>query len=76
MKNTGVDLRNHLFAALEGLSDQEKPMDIERAKAICDVAQVVINLAKVETEYARATGAQVNGVISTIPPTAGVKRIA
>lgn len=51
MKNKMEDLRNHLFAALEGLSDAEKPMELERARAIADVAQVVINSAKVEVEY-------------------------
>lgn len=51
MKNKMEDLRNHLFAALEGLSDAEKPMELDRARAIADVAQVVINSAKVEVEY-------------------------
>ena len=57
MKNKLVDLRNHLFAALEALQDSEKPMELERAKAIAEVAQVVINSAKVEVEFLRATGA-------------------
>jgi hypothetical protein len=56
MKNKIDDLRNHLFAALEGLSDTDKPMEIERAQAIADVAQTVINTAKVEVEYMKATG--------------------
>lgn len=37
MKNQLTDLRNHLFATLEALQDDDKPMDIERAKAICQV---------------------------------------
>ena len=54
MKNKIEDLRNHLFATLEALSpDQENPMDIGRAKAITEVAQAVINSAKVEVEYLR-----------------------
>lgn len=56
MKNKIEDLRNHLFEALEALKDTEKPMDIERARAIADVAQVVINSAKVEVEFLKATG--------------------
>lgn len=55
MKNKIEDLRNHLFAAIEGLQDVDKPMEIERAKAIADVAQVIINSAKVEVDYLRAT---------------------
>ena len=31
-------------------------MDIERAKAIAEVSQVIINSAKVEVQYAQATG--------------------
>lgn len=56
MKNKIEDLRNHLFSALEGLADEEKPMDIARAKAIADVAQTIINSAKVEVDFINATG--------------------
>lgn len=58
MKNKIEDLRNHLFATLEGLADAEKPMDIARAKAIADVAQTIINTAKVEVDFINATGAR------------------
>lgn len=57
MKNRIQDLRDHLFAAIEGLLDAEKPMDIERAKAVADVAQVLINSAKVEVDYLKTIGA-------------------
>lgn len=56
MKNKIEDLRNHLFATLESLQDEEKPMDLERAKAIADVAQVIINSAKVEVEFINKVG--------------------
>jgi len=56
MKNKIDDLRNHLFATLEALQDEENPMDIERAQAISNVAQTLINSAKVEVEYLKATG--------------------
>lgn len=38
------DLRDRLFATLDGLSDKENPMPIERAKAIADVARVIVAL--------------------------------
>lgn len=57
MKNKIEDLRNHLFAALEALQDEDNPMDLKRAKTISDVAQTVINSAKVEVEYLATTGA-------------------
>lgn len=56
MKNKMVDLRNHLFAALEGLADNENPMELDRARAISDVAQTIINSAKVEVEAYKAAG--------------------
>lgn len=55
-KNKIEDLRNHLFATIEALLDEENPMEIERARAVSDVAQVVINSAKVEVMYMRLTG--------------------
>lgn len=54
MKNRMDDLRNHLFATLEALQDQDKPMAIDRAKAVADVARVVVDSAKVEVDYLRA----------------------
>jgi len=60
-KNKMEDLRNHLFQALERLNDaaatNEMHMDreLDRAKAICQVAQVIVNTAKVEVELVKAT---------------------
>jgi hypothetical protein len=55
-RNTLQDLRDHLFATLEALSDAEKPMEIERAKAICSTAQTIIDTARVEVKYIEVTG--------------------
>jgi hypothetical protein len=38
------------------LMDDEKPLDIERAKAIADVAQVIVNSAKVEVDFLKVSG--------------------
>ncbi|MCP3868330.1 MAG: hypothetical protein GY703_09600 [Gammaproteobacteria bacterium] len=57
MKNKIEDLRDHLFATLEALQDQDTPMDVGRAKTISDVAQTIINSAKVEVDYLNVTGA-------------------
>ncbi len=53
-KNTMTDLRNHLFEVMEALKDEEKPMDLARAKAVVDVAQALINSAKVEVDFLNA----------------------
>lgn len=58
MKTKISDLREHLFATLESLRDDDKPMDLARAKAIADVAQTIINSAKVEVDFINATGQQ------------------
>lgn len=60
-KNKIEDLRNHLFATIEGLMDEEKPMEIDRAKAVADVAQVIINSAKVEVDYLNKIGGKSSG---------------
>lgn len=56
-KNKIEDLRNHLFAQLERLGDDKDMEDTEkletelsRAKAIADVAQVIVNSAKLEVD--------------------------
>jgi hypothetical protein len=56
-KNKMVDLRDHLFATLEALRDDDKPMELARAKAIADVARVLVDSAKVEVDFIEATGA-------------------
>ncbi len=56
MKVNVEDLREHLFGTLEDLRDKEKPMDLDRARAISDVAQTIINSAKVEVDFLKATG--------------------
>lgn len=55
MKNKIEDLRNHLFATIEGLLDEENPLDLDRAKAIAEVGQVIVNSAKVEVDFIKAT---------------------
>lgn len=57
MKDKIEDLRHHLFATLEALQDKDDPMELDRAKAISDVAQTLINSAKVEVDFLKTTGA-------------------
>lgn len=56
MPTTLDDLRDQLFETLKDLRAKEKPMDIDRAKAISDVAQTFINSAKAEVDFVKATG--------------------
>lgn len=78
MKNKIEDLRNHLFATLEALQDEDNPMDLNRAKAIADVAQVIVNSAKVEVDFLKATdrrdGTGFIPVETAPPPAPGLLR--
>ena len=60
-KNKIGDLRDHLFETLEALKDKDEPMDIARAKAVADVARVIVDSAKMEVDFLKVTG----GVRST-----------
>ena len=57
------ELRGHLFDTLRGLKDKDKPLEIERARAVSDVAQTIINTVKVEVDFVKATGAKGSGFI-------------
>lgn len=52
--NSIADLRKHLFDTIDALKDKDMPID--RAKAIAEVAQTIINSAKVEVDFMRARG--------------------
>lgn len=60
------DLRDHLFGVLEGLTDEDKPLDLDRAKAVVDVSKVIIDSAKVEVEAIKAMNDC--GMVMTKPP--------
>lgn len=55
MKNKIDDLRNHLFATLEALQDKDDPMELDRARMVADVAAVLVESAKAEVMFLRAT---------------------
>lgn len=65
MSNDITALREHLFGALRGLSSGT--VDVDKAKAISDVAQVIINSAKVEIEHIKVTGQGSSGFITDAP---------
>lgn len=68
MKNKIEDLYNHLFATIEALQDADNPMEVSRAKAICQVASATVEIAKTENDYLRITGAKEgSGFIPKVP---------
>jgi hypothetical protein len=61
MKNKISDLRDHLFAALERLGNDELTPDemkseIERSKAVSNLGNVIVESAKAQIMFARLTG--------------------
>lgn len=50
------DLRAIMFDTLKDLRDKEKPMDIDRAKAVAEVAKVIVDSAKVEVDHMKIAG--------------------
>lgn len=72
-ENTIDALRDHLFDTIKALKDKDKPMDIDRAKAITQVASVIVDSARTEVELVRVTGGMGSGFIPiksnpTLPP--------
>lgn len=60
-RNKISDLRDHLFAQLERLGDDEamknpisRDREIARAKSISEVSQVLVNSVKVEVDYIKS----------------------
>jgi hypothetical protein len=49
------DLRETLFTVIESVQHKDNPMPIDQAKMVAELAQTIINTAKVEVDYLRAT---------------------
>jgi hypothetical protein len=60
-RNKINDLRDHLFSALERLDNdelttEELNKEIEKAQAVAQIGSVIIQSAKIEIDYLKATG--------------------
>ncbi|KAA1013001.1 hypothetical protein FVF58_09425 [Paraburkholderia panacisoli] len=56
--STITDMREHLMQTLAALRDRDNPMDVDRARAVAQVAGVLVDSAKVEVDYIKATGTE------------------
>lgn len=68
MKNKISDLRDHMFAALERLSNEDLTpeqleKEIQRSKAISEVGKVIVDTAKTEVDFMRLTKKKTNDFI-------------
>lgn len=57
------DLREHLMQTLASLRDRANPMEPDRARAVAQVASVLVDSAKVEVDYLKATGQDRSGFL-------------
>lgn len=78
MKNKIQDLRDHMFAALERLNDENLTpealqLEISRCKALQNIGTVIVKSAKVEVDFLKVTGT--DGVGSGFIPQDDVKRL-
>lgn len=60
-------LREHLLATLADLRDRKHPMEPDRARAVAQVASVLVDTAKVEVDYIKATGQDRAGFLEESP---------
>jgi hypothetical protein len=60
-RNKIEDLRDHLFEIIEMLKDND--MELDKAKAIADIAQVIVNSAKVEVDFIKVVHGNGSGFI-------------
>jgi hypothetical protein len=60
-KNKIDDLRNHLFETIEMLKEGE--MDLDTARGISQVAQVIVNVTKLEVDFVKNVAGMGTGFI-------------
>lgn len=60
-------VRTHLLDTLADLRDRERPMEVDRARAIAQVAAVLVDTARVEVEFLKATDGTSSGFLDTKP---------
>jgi methionine synthase I (cobalamin-dependent) len=65
VSNNITTVRQHLLDTLADLRNRETPMDIDRARAVADVARVLVDSAKVEVDFIKASGADGSGFLES-----------
>lgn len=70
------DLRTELLATLRDLRNRTNPMEPDRARAVAQVAGVLIDSARVEVEYIKVTGQDTSNFIDGLKAPAAMAAIA
>lgn len=73
MSNNNIStVRQHLLDTLADLRNRDNPMEVDRARAVADVARVLVDSAKVEVDFIKATNATGSEFLQPAP-SEGVK---
>lgn len=62
-----TQVRQTLLDTLADLRNRDNPMDVDRARAIAQVAGVLVDSAKAEVEYIKATGSEHSEFLASGP---------
>lgn len=69
-----TQMRQHLMDTLASLRDRENPMEPDRARAVAQVASVLVDTAKVEIDYIKAVGADRSDFLEVAPTAPALPR--
>ena len=69
------ELRTELLATLRDLRNRHAPMEPDRARAVAQVAAVLVDSARVEVEYIKVTGQDTSNFIDCLKAPAAVAAI-
>lgn len=70
------ELRTELLATLRDLRNRTNPMEPDRARAVAQVASVLVDSARVEVEYIKVTGQDTSNFIDGLKAPGAVAAIA
>lgn len=68
-------VRSMLLDTLADLRNRDQPMEVDRARAVAQVASVLVDTARVEVEYLKATGSDVSAFLAAPPDAESTTRL-
>lgn len=71
-----TEVRIELLETLRDLRNRKTPMEPDRARAVAQVANVLIDSARVEVEYIKVTGQDTSNFIDSLKAPAAMAAIA
>lgn len=69
------ELRSELLSTLRDLRNRANPMEPDRARAVAQVASVLVDTARVEVDYIKATGQDSSSFIDGLKAPAAMAAI-